>query len=175
MNFTEHKQASCFHQSIHFLRLIRGQVVGAADLAGKRRLPSPQPLRALLGDPKAVPGQLGDIVSPACSGSSRGPGWLSFSRYLEGRAQTPCGGNSFSHPESNSFGYNVQLVTIGDGHRLTGKLRPSPICSASSPAWNTYIESTSKEALHQSACQSPAPYCPPSWTRAQDTWVAPLG
>ncbi|KAF7656071.1 hypothetical protein LDENG_00046740 [Lucifuga dentata] len=54
--------------------LIRVQVAEAADSADRHTLPVPsQALYLLLGDSQVFPGQPGDIVSPACPGSSLGP------------------------------------------------------------------------------------------------------
>ena len=58
------------HPSIHFRPLIRGRVAGAAAWAGTPRLPSPRTLPPAL--PKVFPGQLSDIVTPACPRSSSG-------------------------------------------------------------------------------------------------------
>ena len=61
--------------SIHFLRLIRGWVAGAAAKAEKVRLPSPQLLcPALQWDSEKCSRQPeSPLVSPACSGPSQGP------------------------------------------------------------------------------------------------------
>lgn len=56
---------------IHFLWPIWGWVAEAVASAGKLRLPSPQP--RLPTHPTAFPGQVGDIASPMCPGSTSWP------------------------------------------------------------------------------------------------------
>ena len=90
--------------------------MGVTAWAGTPILPSPPTLPpALREDPKAFPGQLGDIVTPACPGSSSGfpPGRIC-------QEHLPAKETHFSHlyPGSYSLGHDPKFMTIGEGRNV---------------------------------------------------------